>query len=219
MQASNFQLRSSGSPWLEPWLASAGFKVATHSGYFSGGLGLSRLKCRLQCSQLWQSTSLLHNQKEKDRCSCIDQSTTYLHVQSLRNFPTEKLCGEVVVVRLDSALLLGHLGTCTFSLERALLTIKYLYKARAKVVIVTSWDTVLQSDNPEIKSIDSFAEYLSSLLQLQVIPVDGAPGLTSFKKEKWVQNNIILFENLLSFRGEVANCNNFSRKLASDWRQ
>jgi len=218
MQASNFQLRSSGSPWLEPWLASAGFRVATHSGYFSGelgGLGLSRLKCRLQCSQLWQSTSLLHNQKEKDRCSCIDQSTTYLHVQSLRNFPTEKLCGEVVVVRLDSALLLGHLGTCTFSLERALLTIKYLYKARAKVVIVTSWDTVLQSDNPEIKSIDSFAEYLSSLLQLQVIPVDGAPGLTSFKKEKWVQNNIILFENLLSFRGEVANCNDFSRKLAS----
>ena len=61
------------------------------------------------------------------------------------------------MVRLDSALLLGHLGTCTFSLERALLTIKYLYKARAKVVIVTSWDTVLQSDNPEIKSIDSFA--------------------------------------------------------------
>jgi phosphoglycerate kinase len=60
---------------------------------------------------------------------------------------------------------------------------------------------------------------LSSLLQLQVIPVDGAPGLTSFKKEEWVQNNIILFENLLSFRGEVANCNDFSQKLASDWRQ
>jgi phosphoglycerate kinase len=56
---------------------------------------------------------------------------------------------------------------------------------------------------------------LSSLLQLQVIPVDGAPGLTSFKMEEWVQNNIILFENLLSFRGEVANCNDFSQKLAS----
>jgi len=74
MQASNFQLRSSGSPWLEPWLASAGFRVATHSGYFSGelgGLGLSRLKCRLQCSQLWQSTSLLHNQKEVTRVHWI----------------------------------------------------------------------------------------------------------------------------------------------------
>ncbi|CAN6283378.1 unnamed protein product [Urochloa humidicola] len=126
----------------------------------------------------------------------------------------EKLCGEVVVVRLDSALLLGHLGPCTFSLERALLTIKYLFKARAKVVIVTSWDTVLQSNNPEIKSTDTFAEYLSSLLQVEVIPVD-APGLTSFKQEECVQNSIILFKNLLNFRGEVANCNDFSQKLAS----
>ncbi|TKV93655.1 hypothetical protein SEVIR_9G239700v4 [Setaria viridis] len=215
MQACNFQLSSPMSLWLEPWLPSAGFQVATHSGYLSGGPGLSRLKCRVQCSQLGHSTSPVDNQKEKDRYSCIDQSTSYLHVQSLRNFPTEKLCGEVVVVRLDSALLLGHLGPCTFALERALLTIKYLYKARAKVVIVTSWDTLLQSDNPEIKSIDSFAEYLSSLLQVEVIPVDGAPGLTSFKKEEWVQNSIILFENLLNFRGEVANCNDFSQKLAS----
>ncbi|OEL24744.1 Phosphoglycerate kinase [Dichanthelium oligosanthes] len=212
-------------------------------GEEEGGPGASMLKCRVQCSQLWQCSSSVHNQKEacssafsvikvldvkdrsfgssgnnelqKDSYSCTDQSTSYLHVQSLRNFPTEKLCGEVVVVRLDSALLLGHLGPCTFSLERALLTIKYLYKARAKVVIVTSWDTVLQSDNLEIQSIDSFAEYLSSLLQVEVIPVDGAPGLTLFKQEEWVQNSIVLFENLLNFRGEVANCNDFSQKLAS----
>jgi phosphoglycerate kinase len=59
------------------------------------------------------------------------------------------------------------------------------------------------------------SEYLSSLLQVEVIPVDGAPGLTSFKKAEWVQNSIILFENLLNFRGEVANCNDFSQKLAS----
>ncbi|CAL4925167.1 unnamed protein product [Urochloa decumbens] len=215
MQGCNFQLSSSRSPWLEPRMSSIGFQAATHRGYFLGGSGLCRLKCRVQCSQLWQSTSLVNNQKEKDRYSCIDQSTSYLHVQSLRNFPTGKLCGEVVMVRLDSALLLGHLGPCTFSLERALLTIKYLYKARAKVIIVTSWDTTLQSNNPEVKSIDSFAEYLSSLLQVEVIPVDGGPGLTSFKKEEWVQNSIILFENLLNFRGEVANCNDFSQKLAS----
>lgn len=58
-------------------------------------------------------------------------------------------------------------------------------------------------------------EYLSSLLQVEVIPVDSALGLTSFKQEEWVQNSIILFENLLNFRGEVANCIDFSRKLAS----
>jgi phosphoglycerate kinase len=45
--------------------------------------------------------------------------------------------------------------------------------------------------------------------------VNGVPCLTSFKKEEWVQNDIILFENLLNFRGENANCNDFSQKLAS----
>lgn len=56
---------------------------------------------------------------------------------------------------------------------------------------------------------------MSSLLQVKVIPVNGVPCLTSCKKEEWVQNDIILFENLLNFRGENANCNDFSQKLAS----
>lgn len=213
MQACNFQLRFS---WLEPWLLPAGFPVAMNSSYFLGGQGLSRLKCRVRCSQLQLSTNSVDNKKEKDKYSCFDQSTSYLHVQSLRDFPTEKLSGEVVVVRLDSSLILGHLGPCTSSLERALLTIKYLCKARAKVVIATSWDTILQS---VIESVGSFAEYLSSLLQIEVIPVDGVHGSTSFKQEEWAQNSIILVENLLNFTGEVANCKDFSRKLASDWRQ
>ncbi|CAD6212722.1 unnamed protein product [Miscanthus lutarioriparius] len=166
-----------------------------NSSYFLGGQKLSRLKCRVWCSQLQLSTNSVDNEKEKDKYSCFDLSTSYLHVQSLRDFPTEKLSGEVVVVRLDSSLILGHLGPCTSSLERALLTIKYLCKARAKVVIAT--------------------EYLSSLLQVEVIPVDGEPGLTSFKQEEWAQNSIILFENLVNFRGEVANCKDFSQKLAS----
>jgi phosphoglycerate kinase len=56
---------------------------------------------------------------------------------------------------------------------------------------------------------------LSSLLQIEVIPVDGVHGSTSFKQEEWAQNSIILVENLLNFTGEVANCKDFSRKLAS----
>jgi 3-phosphoglycerate kinase len=59
------------------------------------------------------------------------------------------------------------------------------------------------------------SEYMSSLLQVEVIPVDGAPSSTSFKQEEWAQNSIILFENLLNFTGEVANCKDFSQKLAS----
>uniref|UniRef100_A0A0A9GII3 Uncharacterized protein n=1 Tax=Arundo donax TaxID=35708 RepID=A0A0A9GII3_ARUDO len=62
------------------------------------------------------------------------------------------------MVRLVSALLLGPLGPCNFSLKTTLLTIKYLYNARTKVIIVTGWDTVLQSNNPAIKSTESFAE-------------------------------------------------------------
>jgi phosphoglycerate kinase len=59
------------------------------------------------------------------------------------------------------------------------------------------------------------SEYLTSLLQVGVIPVNGAPDLRSVKQEEWLQNNIILFENLRNFKGEVSNCNNFSQKLAS----
>jgi phosphoglycerate kinase len=59
------------------------------------------------------------------------------------------------------------------------------------------------------------SEYLTSLLQVGVIPVNGAPGLRSVKREEWLQNDIILFENLRNFKGEVSNCNDFSQKLAS----
>lgn len=56
---------------------------------------------------------------------------------------------------------------------------------------------------------------MSSLLQVKVVPVNGVPGLTSFNPERWMQNDIILFENLFNFKGENANCNDFSQKLAS----
>ncbi|KAL6643180.1 hypothetical protein ACP70R_021361 [Stipagrostis hirtigluma subsp. patula] len=179
------------------------------------GRRLPRLKCRVLSCQLRHSTDCVHIQKE-ERYSCIGEATSYLHVQSLRYFPIEKLCEVVVVVRLDSALLLGPLEPCNLPLESTLLTIKYLHKARAKVVILTSWDTVLQSDNPVTKSTESFAGYLSSLLQFEVTPLNDAAGLTSFKQDVFVHNDILLFENLLNFKGETANCNDFAQKLASD---
>jgi phosphoglycerate kinase len=61
------------------------------------------------------------------------------------------------VVRLDSVHLVGPLESCNLSLKKTLLTVKYLYEARAKVVIVTSWDTVLQSNNPALKSTEALA--------------------------------------------------------------
>ncbi|GJN20734.1 hypothetical protein PR202_gb08147 [Eleusine coracana subsp. coracana] len=186
------------------------------SDAFLGGRRRSRLKCTILCCQLQHSTNSVYLQKaEQDKYSSVDQATSYLHVQSLRKFPIEKLDGEVAVVRLDSAHLMEPLEPCNLSLKNTLLTIKYLYEARAKVVIVTSWDTVLQSHNPVLMSTEALAEYLTLLLQVGVIPVNGVPGLTSVKQEELVQNDIILFENLRNFKGEVSNCNDFSHKLAS----
>uniref|UniRef100_A0A0E0BB02 Phosphoglycerate kinase n=1 Tax=Oryza glumipatula TaxID=40148 RepID=A0A0E0BB02_9ORYZ len=161
-----------------------------------------------------QSASVVHLEEE-DKYSCIDHSTSYLHVQSVRDFPIEKLNAEVILVRLDSELLCNPLVSCSLSLERTVSTIKYLYKAGAKVLLVTSWTPVLQSVYPVLKSTETFADYMSSLLQVKVVPVNGVPGLTSFKPEGWMQNDIILFENLLNFKGENANCNDFCQKLAS----
>ncbi|KAG8091721.1 hypothetical protein GUJ93_ZPchr0012g19980 [Zizania palustris] len=180
----------------------------------SGSHGLSGFKCTVRCCQLPQSASVVHLQEE-DKYSCVDRSTSYLHVQSVRNFPIEKFHGEAVLVRLDSVLLCDPLGPCNLSLKRTLSTIKYLYKAGAKVLLVTSWVPGLESVNPVLNSIETFAEHMSSLLRLKVVPVKGVPGLTSFKLEEWLQNDIILFENLSNFRGENTNCNNFSQKLAS----
>ncbi|KAM3408251.1 hypothetical protein ACQJBY_001433 [Aegilops geniculata] len=199
MQVCGVQLSSATSRWRESWPP----------------FGSQRPSCRIQCCQVPRSTGNVAHLQKEDKYSCVDRSTSYLHVQTLRNFPIEKLYGEVVLVRLDSVLLLDPLGLSSCSLKRTLSTIKYLYKAGGKVLLVTSWDPVLQSVNPVLKSTESFADYMSSLLQVKVIPVNGVPCLTSCKKEERVQNDIILFENLLNFRGENANCNDFSQKLAS----
>uniref|UniRef100_A0A0E0ISJ9 Phosphoglycerate kinase n=1 Tax=Oryza nivara TaxID=4536 RepID=A0A0E0ISJ9_ORYNI len=116
-----------------------------------------------------QSASVVHLEEE-DKYSCIDHSTSYLHVQSVRDFPIEKLNAEVVLVRLDSELLCNPLGSCNLSLERTVSTIKYLHKAGAKVLLVTSWTPVLQSVYPVLKSTETFADYMSSLLQVKVVP-------------------------------------------------
>ncbi|XP_006661798.1 phosphoglycerate kinase-like [Oryza brachyantha] len=214
-QACSVQLcRPSRSRRQESLPKSVGSLATGRPGYLWGSQGLSGLKCMVLCCQLPQSASAVHLQEE-DKYSCIDHSASYLHVQSVRSFPIEKFYGELVLVRLDSEILCDPLGPFNLSLRRTLSTIKYLYKAGAKVLLITSWVPVLQSFNPVLKSTESFADYLSSLLQVKVVPVNGVPDLTSFNPERWMQNDIILFENLLNFKGENTNCNIFSQKLAS----
>ncbi|GJM84661.1 hypothetical protein PR202_ga00352 [Eleusine coracana subsp. coracana] len=158
MQACNFQ-GSSSFLWLEPRPPFGLYRVARRSDKFLGGQRRSILKCTILCCELQHSTNSVYLQKATLNVNLwsLYQATSYLHVQSLRKFPIEKLDGEVVVVRLDSSHLMGPLGPCNLSLKKTLLTIKYLYEARAKVVIVTSWDTVLQSDNPVLMSTEALA--------------------------------------------------------------
>ncbi|CAM0956937.1 unnamed protein product [Alopecurus aequalis] len=154
MQVCGVQFTSSTSRWQEPWPPFGGsFECTRHSCCFSGS---QRLLCRVQCCHVAHSARDAAHLQE-DKYSCVDRSTSYLHVQTLRNFPIEKLCGEVVLVRLDSIHLSNSLGSCNISLKRTLSTIKYLYKAGGKVLLVTSLDPVLQSATPVLKSTESLA--------------------------------------------------------------
>uniref|UniRef100_A0A0E0M834 Phosphoglycerate kinase n=1 Tax=Oryza punctata TaxID=4537 RepID=A0A0E0M834_ORYPU len=125
-------LRPSRSLRRESWPQSGGSVVTGRPCYLRGSRRLSRLNGMVLCFQPPQSASVVHLEEE-DKYSCIDRSTSYLYVQSVRDFPIEKLNGEVVLVRLDSQLLCNPLGPCSLSLERTVSTIKYLYKAGAKI--------------------------------------------------------------------------------------
>ncbi|XP_028054709.1 uncharacterized protein LOC114258902 [Camellia sinensis] len=76
--------------------------------------------------------------KEK---ACDDaELDAFPDVQTLRNFPKEELLGKVVLVRFDSTILLREeLDQQSPSVSSALFTIKYLYDAGAKVILVSNW--------------------------------------------------------------------------------
>ncbi|XP_061371022.1 uncharacterized protein LOC133313642 [Gastrolobium bilobum] len=63
------------------------------------------------------------------------------HIQNLREFPREELFGKVVMVRFDSNILLKQKSyQKNQSVFNALFTIKYLYEAGAKVILVSDWN-------------------------------------------------------------------------------
>ncbi|XXG45410.1 hypothetical protein AAC387_Pa02g0499 [Persea americana] len=141
------------------------------------------------------------------------ESDAFLHVQTLKNFPIQELSGKIVMVRFDSTLLLREAPSIKALMEnKAHLTIKYLYKAGAKVFIVSNWEL------PNVVmplSIDYVADYLSSVLQLKVVPVNGISCLRQPKIEQIERVDIFLLENLSNFSEELANCSTFAEKLSS----
>ena len=68
------------------------------------------------------------------------ESDSLPYVQTLSNFPKEELFDKVVLLRFDSTILLGEeVDKIAQSASNALLTIKYLHEAGAKVFLVSDW--------------------------------------------------------------------------------
>lgn len=116
------------------------------------------------------------------------------------------------MVRFDSKILLGEFQEHQFLFGIALSTIKYLYKAGARVILVSSWH---EECNLKTNSAKPVAEFLSSILELKVVPVEFIAGLMFSDMEAWEQSNVLLLDNLFHFKGESSNCKKFSKQLSS----
>ncbi|CAL9109530.1 unnamed protein product [Musa textilis] len=119
---------------------------------------------------------------------------------------------EVVMVRLDSGLLLNLRDSDNLSLNRALLTINYLYNAGAKVILVSNW---LQSNASRLLSKEAFADHLSVLLKVKVVPANDASAIMQFKMKNVENADVLLLDNLTNDKEEVANSYEFSKTLSS----
>ncbi|KAA8516568.1 hypothetical protein F0562_016926 [Nyssa sinensis] len=62
---------------------------------------------------------------------------------------------------------------------------------------------------------ESVAEFLSSVLQLKVVPAKFVSGHVHCKMEDTEKSNVLLLENLSQFKEELANCSKFAEKLSS----
>ncbi|KAG8376598.1 hypothetical protein BUALT_Bualt09G0080200 [Buddleja alternifolia] len=158
-----------------------------------------------------------HSLEEKDAICDGGKFITFPHVQSLTNFPKEELFQKVVMVRFDSVILLQEKLEHQSPPENAVYTIKYLYEAGAKVILVSSWNENTNSGfrSEAYPSTESVADFLSSMLGMKVVPVKFVlRDMHSDVKDSKV-SDVLLLENLFHFKGEVANCSKFAKELAS----
>lgn len=80
------------------------------------------------------------------------------HVLTLRDFPKDELAAKVVMVRFDSAILLQEKQEQrTYSLSRAIFTIRYLHEGGAKVILASDWR---EKVNPKLLAHESVAGIL-----------------------------------------------------------
>ncbi|XP_057779198.1 uncharacterized protein LOC130997788 isoform X2 [Salvia miltiorrhiza] len=161
----------------------------------------------------WTQHSLVQEDYNYDR----RKFAVFPNVQSLRNFPRKELFGKVVMVRFDTLVILQGMKDHKPLPENAFSTIKYLYDSRAKVILVGSWN---ESANPKFNvegslSTKSVADFLSSMLELEVVPVKHVSGFMHLDVDDSKTPGILLIENLFCFKGERANCSKFAKELVS----
>ncbi|KOM56124.1 hypothetical protein LR48_Vigan10g201600 [Vigna angularis] len=115
------------------------------------------------------------------------------------------------MVRFDSNILVKR--ECDKKNEsdsNAVYTIKYLHKAGANVILVSDWNMNI----PELHT-DSVTDFLSEVLQIQIVPLHAMNFKKQAKMNSHEKENIHLLENLSNFKEEVANSLEFSRILSS----
>lgn len=61
----------------------------------------------------------------------------------------------------------------------------------------------------------SITDFLSSALNYKVLPVQWISSCGLSQREAFEKSDIIFYENIFEFKGEVANCSEFAEALAS----
>ncbi|KAI9122332.1 hypothetical protein K1719_007021 [Acacia pycnantha] len=133
------------------------------------------------------------------------------HIQTLREFPKEELSAKVVLVRFDSNIFIKQHEQQIQSVSNAVRTIKYLHEAGAKVILASDWDT-----DSEVSHTESVADFLSEVLQIQIVPLQNLSCNKLSKLEGSKKPDILLVKNLSKFKEEVANCLEFAKELTSE---
>ncbi|CAL9761529.1 unnamed protein product [Musa acuminata subsp. burmannicoides] len=88
---------------------------------------------------------------------------------------------------------------------------KYLYNAGAKVILASNWP---QANASRLLSKEAFADHLSALLKVKVVPANDASAILQFKMKNVENADVLLLDNLTNNK-EVANSYEFSKTLSS----
>ncbi|KAK9733360.1 hypothetical protein RND81_04G062400 [Saponaria officinalis] len=172
-------------------------KFRNYGGFSSTWLGsLQRIRYNLDISS---------------KAKVLDRDGNFPPVQTLRRFPVVELPSKIVMVRFDSSILLQQKLDQQLSMISAYLTIKYLYKAGAKIVLTSSWNV---KQNEDVLSEETVAEYLSTVLELDVVACKHGALHQQSITEQFELADILLLENLCNYKQEFGNSSEFAKRLS-----